>query len=152
MEPQQIESLLMMVTVIFVAMIVMLTVNEFGANAMTLILSSILLSGLLQKNQMVMADPLLGLGGMAAHDSDPAVGLGGTGGLIGMSLFDLDAYYDHIKEKLQFPGWSNQRDATGHVSDIMVRAVTTIVLLCFFVKSGIFKVENFNPIKRLMMN
>jgi hypothetical protein len=151
MEPQEIESLLMMLTVMFVATIVMLTVNEFGANAMTLILSSILLSGLLEKHYLAFRGTVDGKANFAAADADPALGIGSSGGLIGMSLFDLDAYYDVVKEKLQFPGWNKERETTGHISDIMVRLVVTIVLICYFVKSGIFKGENFNPLKRLMM-
>ncbi len=84
-------------------------------------------------------------------DIDPAHGLGQQGGLIGMSMFDFAAYYDSQGEKMQFPGWVEQRNATGHVADIMVRAVVTIVLLAYFVHSGIFKMSNFNPLKRVMM-
>ena len=146
MEPKQIESLLMMFTVIFVTVIVMLTVNEFGANAMTLVLSAILLSGLLEKNYVVLAGNRV-----AEKDFDPAVGIGGAGGLIGMSLFDLDAYYNQTDNKVQFPGWNKDSEVTEHITDILVRVVTTIVLLAYFMKSGIFKLENFNPLKRVMM-
>jgi hypothetical protein len=154
MSPSQIESLLMMFTVIFVVIIVMLTVNEFGANAMTLILSSILLSGLLERHYLAATLDKRQEGDVKfkIDDRNPGLGIGSNGGLIGMSLFDLDAYYNVNKEQLQFPGWNKERKTTGHISDIMVRLVVTIVLLCYFVKSGIFKMENFNPLKRMMMS
>lgn len=146
MEAKDVESLLMMFTVIFVVLIVMLTVNEFGANAMTLVLSAILLSGLLEKHYLSATDN----SPIGVKDVDPGFGIGSNGGLIGMSFFDLDSYYDSVKAKMQFPGWRNTSTATGHVSDLLVRLVITIVLIAYFVKSGIFKMSNLNPFKRLM--
>ena len=132
MKPEQIKQLLNLFTVLFVVLVVMMSVNEFGANVMTLILAAVLLSGLMS-------------------NTDDPLGLGQGGGLIGMSMFDLDQYYDEGKEKFQFPGWDTTRDGMEHASDIIVRLMTTIVLLAYFVKSGIFKVENLNPLKRFMM-
>lgn len=132
MEPVHIKQLLKLFTVLFVVLVVMMSVNEFGANVMTLILAAVLLSGVMD-------------------DGNAPLGLGQQGGLIGMSMFDLDQYYDEDKEKFQFPGWDEGRDGMEHASDIIVRLMTTIVLLAYFVKSGIFKVENLNPLKRFMM-
>ncbi len=133
MEPRHIKQLLNLFTVLFVVLVVMMSINEFGANVMTLILAAVLLSGIHDTN------------------SDVPLGLGEQGGLIGMSMFDLDQYYDEEKEKFQFPGWDDEKDGMEHASDILIRLMTTIVLLVYFVKSGIFKAENLNPLKRFMM-
>jgi hypothetical protein len=138
MKPVQIENLLNLFTVLFVVMVVLMSVNEFGANVMTLILATILLSGLLHP-------------GEGLSSGDVPLGLGQKGGLIGMSLLDLDQYYSVTDEKFQFPGWDKDRDGMEHASDIIVRVIITLVLLAYFINSGIFKIENLNPIKRFMM-
>ena len=125
MKPNEIENLLNMFTVLFVVIVVMMTMNQFGVNMMTIVFTFIMLSGILLK-------------------VDDA---GGSGGLVGMSLFDLDAYYDVKKNEMQFPGWKDASDVPGHISDILVRVLVTMVLLTYFVKSGIFQLENLNPMK-----
>ncbi len=127
MEPTEIENLLHMFTVLFVFIVVMMTMNEFGVNMMTIVFAFVMLSGILVNKD-------------DAHGST-------SGGLIGMSLLDLDAYYDADKERAQFPGWDEARDVPGHISDILVRVIVTMVLIVFFIKSGIFKLENLNPMK-----
>lgn len=129
MEPTKIESLLTMFTVLFVVIVVMMTMNEFGVNMMTIVFASIMLSGILMPYTM-------------ADDMQQ-----GGGGLINMSLLDLDQYYDSVNKKVQFPGWDEARDIPGHISDILVRVIVTMVLIVFFIKSGIFKLSNLNPIK-----
>ena len=136
MEPAQIESLLNLITVLFIVMVVLMSVNEFGANVMTLLLAAILLSGLLH--------PQSGGG-------DTPLGLGQGGGIVGMSLLDLDQYYNPTSGRFQFPGWNDSRDVMGHISDIIVRVIVTMILLAYFIKSGIFSMENMNPLKRFMM-
>lgn len=132
MNPDEIENLLRMFTVLFVVIVVMMTMNQFGVNMMTIVFAFVMLSGILMPD-------IPGMGG--------SLGSSGGIGLINMSLFDLEQYYDMEKEKAQFPGWSNQRQVTGHISDILVRVTVTMVLLVYFIKSGIFKLENLNPMK-----
>ena len=127
MKPDEIESLLHMFTVLFIVIVVMLTMNQFGVNMMTIVFAFIMLSGILTKNDIALGS--------------------GSGGLIGMSLLDLDQYYDVKENQMQFPGWDTQTDVPGHISDILVRVIITMVLLTYFVKSGIFKLENLNPMK-----
>ena len=129
MNPTEIENLLHLFTVLFIVIVVMMTMNQFGVNMMTIVFAFVMLSGILDDNA-----------------KDPAMGAG-HGGLVGMSLFDLNAYYDMEKEKGQFPGWDAARTVPGHISDILVRVVVTMVLLTYFVKSGIFRLENLNPMK-----
>jgi hypothetical protein len=125
MKPDEIENLLHMFIVLFVVIVVMMTMNQFGVNMMTIVFAYVMLNGILLK-------------------VDDA---GGSGGLVGMSLLDLDAYYDAQKNEMQFPGWNTQRDIPGHISDILVRLIVTMVLLTYFIKSGIFQFENLNPMK-----
>lgn len=125
----EIENLLHLFTVLFIVIVVMMTMNQFGVNMMTIVFAFVMLSGILDDNV-----------------DDKALGAG-HGGLVGMSLFDLNAYYNEIKNKPQFPGWSEARTVPGHISDILVRVVITMVLLTYFIKSGIFKLENLNPMK-----
>lgn len=125
----EIENLLHMFTVLFIVIVVMMTMNQFGVNMMTIVFAFVMLSGILDDNV-----------------DDKALGAG-HGGLVGMSLFDLNAYYDEITNKPQFPGWSEARNIPAHISDILVRVVVTMVLLTYFIKSGIFKLENLNPMK-----
>tara|TARA_B100000900_G_scaffold399059_1_gene401156 strand:- start:2299 stop:2709 length:411 start_codon:yes stop_codon:yes gene_type:complete len=132
MNPDEIENLLRMFTVLFVVIVVMMTMNQFGVNMMTIVFAFVMLSGILMPD----------LPGMAG-----SLGSGGGVSLINMSLFDLEQYYDMEKEKAQFPGWDKQRQVTGHISDILVRVTVTMVLLVYFIKSGIFKLENLNPMK-----
>ena len=127
MKPDEIESLLHMFTVLFVVIVVMMTMNQFGVNMMTIVFAFVMLSGILV-------------------NMDEAHGMG-SGGLVGMSLFDLDAYYDAKENQMQFPGWKDGKNVPAHISDILVRVIITMVLLTYFVKSGIFKLENLNPMK-----
>ena len=125
----EIENLLHLFTVLFIVIVVMMTMNQFGVNMMTIVFAFVMLSGILDDNV-----------------DDKALGAG-HGGLVGMSLFDFNAYYDETQNKAQFPGWSEARTVPGHISDILVRVVITMVLLTYFIKSGIFKLENLNPMK-----
>ena len=127
MKPDEIESLLHMFTVLFVVIVVMMTMNQFGVNMMTIVFAFIMLSGILTNNDIALGS--------------------GSGGLIGMSFIDLDQYYDAQENEMQFPGWDTQRDIPGHISDILVRVTVTMVLLVYFIKSGIFQLENLNPMK-----
>ena len=113
MKPAEIKNLLKMFTTVFIVLVVMMTVNQFGVNMMTIVFAYVM--------------------------------LGTT--LVSKSLLELDEYYDQGKNKAQFPGWSNQRQVTGHISDILVRVIVTMILIVFFIKSGIFKLENLNPMK-----
>ena len=116
MKPAEIKNLLKMFTTVFIVLVVMMTVNQFGVNMMTIVFAYVM--------------------------------LGTT--LVSKSLLELDEYYDTLpnnKAQLQFPGWSNQRQVTGHISDILVRVIVTMILIVFFIKSGIFKLENLNPMK-----
>ena len=113
MKATEIENLLHMFTMLFIVLVVMMTMNQFGVNMMTIVFAYVMLS------------------------TD----------FFSLSLFDLDAYYDVRNSKMQFPGWSNGRDVPGHISDIIVRVIVTMVLLTYFIKSGIFQLENLNPMK-----
>ena len=113
MKPAEIKNLLKMFTTVFIVLVVMMTVNQFGVNMMTIVFAYVM--------------------------------LGTT--LFSMSLLELDEYYDRGNNKAQFPGWSNQRQVTGHISDILVRVIVTMILIVFFIKSGIFKLVNLNPMK-----
>ena len=138
MEPSEIENLLNMFTVLFVVLVVMMTMNQFGVNMMTIVFAFIMLSGILVP------------GSGPDRGGDLATGVG-SGGLIGVSLLDLDQYYNPQAKAMQFPGWNKSRDIPAHIADILVRVIVTMVLLTYFVKSGIFSLENLNPMKMYYM-
>lgn len=174
MEPLEIENLLNMFTVLFVVLVVMMTMNQFGVNMMTIVFAFIMLSGILLTDSSGAGGAVANIGaalaniGAGAAAAAPAAPAGGggpeaftlnadqamgsrTGGLIGMSLLDLDQYYNSQTKAIQFPGWNKSRDIPGHIADILVRVIVTMVLLTYFVKSGIFRLENLNPMKMYYM-
>ena len=143
MNPTTVHNLLHLITVLFVCIVIMMTINEFGANPLTIIFVFAVLFELLEPGQGGLGQPI------APH-----------GGLVGMSLLDLQQYHSIVPPAelggadtngFQFPGWNEAGDVPGHINNIFVRIVVTMVILAYLIKSGCCKMSNLNPVKMFMM-
>tara|TARA_Y100000591_G_scaffold280782_2_gene260178 strand:- start:2355 stop:2684 length:330 start_codon:yes stop_codon:yes gene_type:complete len=68
--------------------------------------------------------------------------------LIEMSFLDLDSYINE-EGKFQFPGVDDS-SVVNSIKDIVKKLIVTMVIVAYLIKSGIFKMSNFNPMNMYM--